>query len=101
MYHRTYVSADASERLENLMLDQEHRQKIPSGLPYGTVCANKTGELSDIQNDSAIVWSDGCDYVLIVMSEGNRSEGSAVREISNISSIVYDYFNPEDTSGDW
>ena len=101
MYHRTYVSADASERLENLMLDQEHRQKIPSGLPYGTVCANKTGELSDIQNDSAIVWSDGCDYVLTVMSEGNRSEGSAVREISNISSIVYDYFNPEDTSGDW
>ena len=101
VYHRTYVSADASERLENLMLDQEHRQKIPSGLPYGTVCANKTGELSDIQNDSAIVWSDGCDYVLIVMSEGNRSEGSAVREISNISSIVYDYFNPEDTSGDW
>ena len=88
VYHRTYVSADASERLENLMLDQEHRQKIPSGLPYGTVCANKTGELSD-------------DYVLIVMSEGNRSEGSAVREISNISSIVYDYFNPEDTSGDW
>ena len=101
VYHRTYVSADASERLENLMLDQEHRQKIPSGLPYGTVCANKTGELSDIQNDSAIVWSDGCDYVLTVMSEGNRSEGSAVREISNISSIVYDYFNPEDTSGDW
>jgi hypothetical protein len=35
------------------------------------------------------------------MSEENRSEGSAVREISNISSIVYDYFNPGDTSGDW
>ncbi len=92
---RTYVSREASDRIYDLMLDQANRSKIPRGLPYSAVCANKTGELSDVQNDAAIIRGDTCTYVLVVMSEGNRTQRAGIREIGRISEMVYDFLNEE------
>ena len=84
---------DGSGRMLELLKSQQRRSKIPAGVPSGVTVANKTGELSDVENDAAIVFSDGGDYVLVVMSQDLYSTSSEVEQITQISSLVYDYFN--------
>ncbi len=53
----------------DLLLGQEDKSKIPSGLPPGTPCANKTGEIDGVRNDAAIVDPYGdVPYVLVVLT---------------------------------
>lgn len=90
IYKKQLVSPKASDEFLELLLNQQHINKIPSGLPEGTKCANKTGDTDDTQHDAAIVYSPGGDYIIVVMSSNC---GAAIPNIQNISSIVYDYFN--------
>ena len=92
IYYGTLVSEQASEEMENLLLQSQRRWKIPAGLPAGTKCGNKTGENDYAQNDAAIVYSPNCDYVICVFSE-NANQYTAISKIAEISSMVYNYFN--------
>ena len=76
-----------------LLKAQTRRSKIPSGVPDGVTVANKTGELGDVQNDAAIVYSGG-DYVIVTMSEG-VSESDGIEIINNISRMTYEEYNQE------
>lgn len=95
IYHGTYVSADASEKILNLMKQQSHLNKIPAGLPEGTVCANKTGELDLTQNDAAIVYGPKTDYILVVMSDGMNDGNQAIHTITEISRTVWNTMEDE------
>ncbi len=90
IYKKQLVSKDASEAYLRLLFNQEHINKIPAGLPEGTICANKTGDTDEVQHDAAIVYSPGGDYIITVMSSGC---GAAITNIQNISETVYEYFN--------
>lgn len=90
IYKGKCVSPKASEAFLNLLLNQEHVDKIPAGLPEGTKCANKTGDTDEFQHDAAIVYSPGGDYIIAVMSSNC---GAAITNIQDISKTVYDYFN--------
>lgn len=89
-----YVSSAASKRLLENLKAQERTGKIPAGVPAGVETANKTGELSDTENDACIVWSDGATYILCVMSNEQTNAAKAREEIVAISRLVYEYFNP-------
>lgn len=89
IYHGTYVDQQASEKILNLMKQQTHLNKIPAGLPAGTVCANKTGELDLTQNDAAIVYGPKTNYILVVMSDGMNDGNQAINEIIQISQTVW------------
>jgi predicted RNA-binding protein with PUA-like domain len=89
IYKRLCVSREASEKFLKLLLNQEHINKIPSGLPEGVVCANKTGDTDEVQHDAAIVYAPNGVYIISVMSTGC---GNAINNIQSISSVVYDYF---------
>ncbi|MCC8137272.1 MAG: class A beta-lactamase-related serine hydrolase [Clostridiales bacterium] len=93
IYRRTWMSRAVSNEMEEMLLAQNTRYKIPAGLPDGVLCANKTGEMSDTQNDAAIIYSDACDYILVVLSNGWSSTDTAIARISNLSALVYEYFN--------
>ena len=84
---------DNSEDMLKLLKAQTRRSKIPSGVPDGVTVANKTGELGDVQNDAAIVYSGG-DYVIVTMSEG-VSESDGIEIINNISRMTYEEYNQE------
>ena len=71
------------------MKEQERRGKIPAGLPEGTMCANKTGELEDAEHDAAIVSTDKGDYAICVMSSGLNDTAAARGKIVEISGLVY------------
>ena len=90
IYRGTLVSEEASEQMLELLLKQEWTMKIPAGLPAGVVCANKTGEYENRQHDSAIVYSEGADYILSVMTDGDPG---AIMHIQSLSAEVYKYFN--------
>lgn len=93
LYRKELVSEEADTQMLELLKQQTRTGKIPQGLPEGTVCANKTGELSTAENDAAVVFSPGGDYVICVISN-NVSDTAAAREhIVELSRSVYEYFN--------
>lgn len=99
IYHGDCVSAQASAKMLELLKQQTRTWKIPAGVPEGVVTANKTGELSDTENDAAIVYSPGGDYVLCVTSTGLTDTSAAQQNIVSISSTVYQYMNGEQQEG--
>lgn len=93
IYKGKLVSHLASRSMEDLLLNQEITYKIPAGLPESVTSANKTGEVSNSENDAAIVYSKACDYILCIMSTDLAATNSAVNHINSLSSLIYDYFN--------
>ncbi len=93
IYRRTWMSRSDSNEMESMLLAQNTRYKIPAGLPDGVLCANKTGEMSTTENDAAIIYSDHCDYILVVLSSDWGDDRQAIDRIANISSVVYQFFN--------
>src|SRR5436190_2284346 len=71
------------------ILERQHfNDRIPAGLPPGTPVAHKTGEITRIQHDAAIVYAKR-PYILVVLVRGldDARRGSAL--IADISRIVY------------
>jgi len=65
----TVAKARSCRAMIDLMLGQEDRTKIPSGLPSGTPCANKTGAIDGVRNDAAIVDPYGDKpFILVVLT---------------------------------
>lgn len=96
IYNGTYVSAGASAELLGYLKQQSRTHKIPAGVPAGVETANKTGELSGVENDAAIVWAPSGAYVLCVMSDDILSPAAGQGNIAGLSKMVYDYLeNPE------
>ncbi len=93
VYRREFLSRRVCAEIEQMMLDQATRYKIPKGLPEGVSCGNKTGETSDISNDSAVIYGRNTDYVLVVLSNDWSDQETANVHIQEISRLVYNYLD--------
>lgn len=80
-----------SEAILNEMKQQERKTKIPAGVPEGIVVANKTGELDDAENDAAVVYVEGKDYIICIMSNNLAAVGNAQTKITELSKQIYQY----------
>ena len=78
-----------------LLKNQHWRNKIPSGIPYGPTVANKTGDTENQSHDAAIVYSEGADYIIVLMSEEPKVSFNNDYYFIDISKTVYEYFNPK------
>lgn len=94
IYRGECVSEYASEQMLNLLFEQKYRGKLPAALPYGARAANKTGDTFNVSHDAAIIYSDGADYVLVVMGEIPDVAFQQHYRFFDISKTVYAYFNP-------
>lgn len=92
IYRRTFGSRQICNEVEELMLNQNTRYKIPGGLPEDALVGNKTGEMSTVENDVAIVYADRSDYILCVLSQDWDSGDTAISHIQEISALVYEFF---------
>ncbi len=94
VYHRTFGPRSACNEVENWMLAQETRYKIPAGIPLSdsVQTGNKTGETDDTENDAAVVYTPYGDYVLVVLSNSWGDKGTAQQRIASISAKVYSYY---------
>lgn len=95
IYHGNLVSHIASLEMESLLLGQKVTYKIPQALPENVISASKTGEVSGVENDTAIIYSQGGDFILCIMSGNWSGQKTAISNIHEITNIVYDYFNPK------
>lgn len=84
------VSETASAAMIETLEGQEFKSKIPAGLPSGTRVANKTGDITGVHHDAAIVLPEGrAPYVLVVLTEGYPSEEGADAAIAAVSKAVW------------
>lgn len=87
---RRVVSHEASERMIEILLAQEHNDGIPAGLPRGTRVAHKTGWIPGITHDAGIVFRpDGSSYVLVVLTRGFKQDDEAQRVIARIARTTW------------
>lgn len=86
------VSSEASTAMVNILLDQKYNDIIPATLPDSIKIAHKTGWVTGVHHDSAIVFlPDGRKYVLILLSKQLKDEKAGVEALSAVSKIIYDY----------
>jgi beta-lactamase class A len=80
----------ATREMLGILLAQEFNEKIPAGLPPGTRVAHKTGEITAVSHDAAIVYPPGRKpYVLVVLTRGVRDGSKSSKLIADISALVY------------
>ncbi|MFN2602043.1 MAG: serine hydrolase [Gemmatimonadaceae bacterium] len=84
------LSPESSALMRDILLAQEFNDKIPAGLPPGTRVAHKTGEITAVSHDAAIVYPPGRKpYVLVVLTRGIRDGKESAALIADISRFVY------------
>lgn len=78
-----------------LLKCQERVNKIPAQLPEGVHVANKTGELSNVENDAGIIYdtAKGIDLVVCFMSENLADTAAAQASIATNARLIYGYYN--------
>jgi beta-lactamase class A len=86
------ASPAATRAMLEILLAQEFNEKIPAGLPPGTRVAHKTGEITAVSHDAAIVYPPGKrPYVLVVMTRGIADGNRSSKLIADLSRIVYEH----------
>jgi beta-lactamase class A len=84
------ASARSCATMRAVLLEQEFNTGIPAELPAGTRVAHKTGWITGVTHDAAIVYPQkGPTYVLVVLTKGIADEPTAQKLIADISRIVY------------
>jgi beta-lactamase class A len=86
------ASARSCAAMREILLRQEFNDRIPAGLPPGTRVAHKTGEITAVAHDAAIVYPEGPDpYVLVVLTRGIADGMIADALIAGISRLVFEH----------
>jgi beta-lactamase class A len=82
--------ARATVEMRDHLLADEFNDRIPAGVPPGVKVAHKTGEITAIAHDAAIVYPPGRKpYVLVVMTRGITDGSQSAKLAADISRLVY------------
>jgi beta-lactamase class A len=82
------VDADASRQMVAVLERQTINDRIPAGLPSGMRVAHKTGEITGIRHDAAIVFASR-PFVLVVLTRGGAGPQQASALIAEITRQLY------------
>ena len=82
------VDADASRAMRAILERQTFNDGIPAGLPAGTRVAHKTGEITRIQHDAAIVYAPR-PFVLVILTRGIAEPKESAALIAAITRRLY------------
>jgi beta-lactamase class A len=84
------ASPAATREMLDILERQHFREQIPAGVPEGVRVGNKTGSITRINHDGAIVWPAGRQpYVLVVLTRGFVDKAAAASASREISARVY------------
>jgi beta-lactamase class A len=85
-------SAAVSQRMLDILHQQQFKDGIPAGLPEGTRVAHKTGEISTAAHDAGIVFlPDREPYALAVLTQWPPGVGRRREVIALISQSVFEH----------
>jgi len=83
------VSREASAEMVEILERQKFRDEIPAGLPPGMRVAHKTGTITRIRHDAAIVFGER-PYVLVVLVRGIEESKRASGLIAAITHAIHE-----------
>ncbi|MFC1546974.1 serine hydrolase [Candidatus Neomarinimicrobiota bacterium] len=85
------VSPESCEEMRKILLAQEFKNKIPALLPKDVKVAHKTGSITRINHDCAIVYlPDGRSYSLTILTRGIDDHDQSAILAAELSRIIYD-----------
>jgi beta-lactamase class A len=75
-----------------ILKDQNWNDMIPKYLPETVEVAHKTGSITGVHHDAAIVYlPDGGQYVLVLLSKNLSDFDAGTDQLAQISKTIYDY----------
>jgi beta-lactamase class A len=84
------ASRSSCDAMREVLMRQEFNEEIPAGLPAGVKVAHKTGWITGVRHDAAIVYPPGRKpYVLVVLTRDITDDTLSRRLIADISKLVY------------
>jgi beta-lactamase class A len=87
---RRAASPEACNQMLSILQRQEFNDEIPAGLPRGTRVAHKTGWITGVRHDAALVYPPGrAPYVLVVLTRGIPVENAARTLIADLSRTIW------------
>jgi len=92
LYRKKMVNAHISEMCLTLLRRQHINDRIPARLPSETVVAHKTGLERRVCHDAGIVFTARGDYLICVLTSGERNNRKAKALISRLAQYTYSYF---------
>jgi beta-lactamase class A len=87
------VTPEACDEMITILSDQKFNSKIPALLPDSIKVAHKTGSITAINHDAAIVYPQpDHPYVLVVLTKGIEDRKHAEELIAKISKVIFDAY---------
>jgi beta-lactamase class A len=87
------VDPAASQQMIQILERQRFNEGIPAGLPPGTRVAHKTGEITKIHHDAAIVYAPR-PFVLVILVRGLSDINASSSLIADLTRLLYDAIEP-------
>lgn len=88
----TAASAGSCAEMRSILLREIYSGDIAAGLPPATPVAQKTGSITGVLHDAAIVYPPGkTPYVLVVLTAGIPQEANARTLTTDISRMVWEF----------
>ncbi|WP_232835123.1 serine hydrolase [Pleomorphovibrio marinus] len=88
------VNQEASLQMMDILYDQYYKDLIPKKLPEEVKVAHKTGSITGVQHDAAILeLPDGKRYVLVILSKELKDVEEGKEAIADISRQIYQYIS--------
>lgn len=86
------IDSASSQAMIKILLNQQFNEIIPARLPEEVKVAHKTGNISQVQHDSGIVFlPNGRKYVLVLLSKNWQKEEQAIKAMAEVSEMIYNY----------
>jgi beta-lactamase class A len=80
--------AASCKKMREILERQTFNEAIPAGLPGGIVVAHKTGEITGIHHDAAIVYTQN-PFVLVILVRGINERDKSSALMAAITRIIY------------
>jgi beta-lactamase class A len=89
------ASRKSCDTMREILARQEFNEEIPAGLPPGTKVAHKTGWITGVLHDAAVVYPPNRKpYVLVVLTRDIPDEKIARALIADVSRVVWTHSVP-------
>jgi len=87
--HGSAVGPDADKKMMEILARQKFNDAIPAGIPPGTRVAHKTGNITRIHHDAAVVFAPR-PYILVLLVRGIEEKQKSAALMADLSRAIYE-----------